>query len=116
MYSEMKETVCASEKLMLYADLSYLDFTLETLSSAPVSINPWHCVMPSLMPRSEGVNAAAGAECPALAGCWSTLGSNKTFHAVQESVPFPRLRLCMPASPVSGRRKPSGHLSKCRAG
>lgn len=84
---------------------------------APVSINPWHCVMPSLFsPRSDRVNAADGAQCPALAGCWSALGSNKTFHTGQEPAPFPRLQLCVAASPVSSMRKPTGQLSKCRAG
>lgn len=67
-------------------------------------------------PRPDGVNAADGAQCPALAGCWSTPGSNKTFRAGQEPVPSDRLRLCMPASPTSSRRKPSVQLSKCRAG
>lgn len=105
-----------SEKLMLYAELSYLDFTLETLSSGPSFCKSMaQCYAFLLAPRSDGVNAADGAKCPVLAGCWSTLGSNKTFHAGQEPVPFPRLQLYMPASPVSSRQKPSGQLSKCRA-
>lgn len=111
----MRETVCASEKLMLYADLSYLDFTLETLSSGPIFCKSMalHYAFP-FAPRSDGVNAADGAQCPALAVCWSTLGSNKTFHAGQEPVPFLRLKFCMSASPISSKQKSSGQLNKCR--
>lgn len=68
MYSEMRETVCASEKLMLYTDLSYFDFILEILSSG----SSFHKSMALhyaffFAPRSDGVNAADGAQCPALA-------------------------------------------------
>lgn len=117
MCSEMRETMCASEKLVLYTDLSYPDFILETLSSGP----SFHKSMAlryafPFAPRSDRVNAADGAQCPALAGCWSALGSNKTFHTGQEPAPFPRLQLCVAASPVSSMRKPTGQLSKCRAG
>lgn len=45
----MRETVCVSEKLMLYTDLSYLDFILETLSSAPSFCKSMALRMPSLL-------------------------------------------------------------------
>lgn len=54
-YSEMRGTVCASEKLMFYTHLSYLDFTLEPLSSGPGSLTAivLSCAFP-FAPRPDG--------------------------------------------------------------
>lgn len=51
----MRGTVCASEKLMFYTHLSYLDFTLEPLSSGPGSLTAivLSCAFP-FAPRPDG--------------------------------------------------------------
>ena len=96
MYSEMRQTMCASEKLTLYTDLSYLDFIFENLSSGPSFCKPMALRYAfSFVPRSDGVNASDGTQCPPLGGCWSTLGSNyriiesfsleKTFTIIESS-------------------------------
>lgn len=85
--------VCASEKCVFYTDLPYLDLTFETPSPVPSFYKFMAvCYAIPFTPGLIGVNAGDGSNCSAFAGHWDKLGSNKTFHAGQEPVPFFRLQ------------------------